>query len=199
MSVAQYIAEFATSQAQAGILDDQVAFVKLDFLRGLPGALSLKVQNIDPDNIQTCTKLYAAAQRLDEAYKALNPFTRRSNSPRQKIAKLTPEERKRLFSEGRCYFCREQGHIATSCPKKTNTRAVTTTPSTTTAIPLPPSTSTAPTTVSTATISEISKESEATILIKQLEAIREKLENLDPALKEQVEEYLSIREKVGFQ
>ena len=32
--------------------------------------------------------------------------------------KLTSELRTKLAQEGRCFYCREAGHIATHCPKK---------------------------------------------------------------------------------
>ena len=30
---------------------------------------------------------------------------------------LTPEDRKKLMSEGRCFRCRQQGHMSRACPK----------------------------------------------------------------------------------
>ena len=35
-------------------------------------------------------------------------------------AKLTPEERTKLSREGRCFKCREKGHLARDCPERTN-------------------------------------------------------------------------------
>lgn len=32
--------------------------------------------------------------------------------------KLSQEERKKLMKEGRCFFCREVGHITKNCPKR---------------------------------------------------------------------------------
>ena len=32
-------------------------------------------------------------------------------------AKITPEERTQFIKEGRCFRCRELGHIAHNCPK----------------------------------------------------------------------------------
>lgn len=32
--------------------------------------------------------------------------------------KLTEQEKRKLMQEGRCFYCREQGHLATVCPKK---------------------------------------------------------------------------------
>ena len=33
---------------------------------------------------------------------------------------LTPEERKRLFKENRCFYCQDKGHRANKCWKKPN-------------------------------------------------------------------------------
>ncbi|RXW12035.1 hypothetical protein EST38_g13822 [Candolleomyces aberdarensis] len=38
-------------------------------------------------------------------------------NPTTTIAKLTDAERERLRREGRCFFCREQGHMSRDCPK----------------------------------------------------------------------------------
>jgi flagellum-specific peptidoglycan hydrolase FlgJ len=35
---------------------------------------------------------------------------------------LTPEERKRLFDENRCFYCRDKGHRSARCWKKPNNR-----------------------------------------------------------------------------
>jgi Zinc knuckle len=31
---------------------------------------------------------------------------------------LSEEEKKRLMAEGRCFFCKQQGHMSKNCPKK---------------------------------------------------------------------------------
>ena len=41
---------------------------------------------------------------------------------------LTLEERKRLFKENRCFYCREKGHRATKCWKKPNNQQRTNAP-----------------------------------------------------------------------
>ena len=33
-------------------------------------------------------------------------------------ATMTPEERQKLQSEGRCFHCKKQGHISKQCPTK---------------------------------------------------------------------------------
>lgn len=44
-----------------------------------------------------------------------------------KIAKLTPAERLRCIREGRCFYCRELGHMTDKCPAKNRKGATTTT------------------------------------------------------------------------
>ena len=44
------------------------------------------------------------------------PFPKQSATPTQRLAKLTPELRAQLSAEGRCFRCREPGHIAATCP-----------------------------------------------------------------------------------
>jgi hypothetical protein len=39
--------------------------------------------------------------------------------------RMTDDERQRLIQEGRCFFCKERGHLSNACPKK---RTRTTTP-----------------------------------------------------------------------
>lgn len=43
-----------------------------------------------------------------------------NNNDNQERTKLTPELRQQLIREGKCLYCREQGHIAVNCPKKKN-------------------------------------------------------------------------------
>lgn len=36
----------------------------------------------------------------------------------QPIGRLTPNERNQLMKEGKCFYCKEQGHLSTDCPAK---------------------------------------------------------------------------------
>ena len=44
---------------------------------------------------------------------------------------LTPEERKQLMEENRCFYCREKGHHTTRCWKKPNNQQQTNNPTST--------------------------------------------------------------------
>jgi hypothetical protein len=39
------------------------------------------------------------------------------------MGRLSLEEQWRLRNEGRCFFCKQQGHISRACPKKGRTSA----------------------------------------------------------------------------
>ena len=40
-------------------------------------------------------------------------------TPSRRPGQLSPQEKERLIAEGRCLYCKEHGHIARNCPKKT--------------------------------------------------------------------------------
>jgi len=42
----------------------------------------------------------------------------RKKSDGVRLRKLTPDERKKMIEEGRCFACREKGHLSSQCPKK---------------------------------------------------------------------------------
>jgi hypothetical protein len=50
---------------------------------------------------------------------------------------LSNEEKQRLMAEGRCFFCKQQGHMSCGCPKKP-THQNTTTPQPSCSAPPPP-------------------------------------------------------------
>jgi hypothetical protein len=52
--------------------------------------------------------------------KLSKPAEPKSTLKRSRTKKLTPEERTRLIAEGRCFYCREQGHNIADCttPRK---------------------------------------------------------------------------------
>jgi Zinc knuckle len=37
---------------------------------------------------------------------------------------LSDKEKQRLMAEGRCFFCKQQGHMSRNCPKKPNRSSV---------------------------------------------------------------------------
>ena len=50
------------------------------------------------------------------------PQHNRAQSPGQQrqFTRLTPELRSKLMQEGKCLYCREPGHIAVNCPKRSS-------------------------------------------------------------------------------
>jgi hypothetical protein len=38
------------------------------------------------------------------------------------VGRMSDEERKKLCTEGRCFFCKAQGHMSRQCPKKNQPR-----------------------------------------------------------------------------
>lgn len=124
VTVGDYVAKYRMHQYQASLTNSQVTLIKLDFLQGLPTPLSIKLQGVDPDTINTCKKLYQTAQCFDESWRALNPP--RCNAPLRgnpgvHTNKMTVEECKKCMSEGRCFLCKEVGHRVNECLKKMNT------------------------------------------------------------------------------
>jgi hypothetical protein len=51
---------------------------------------------------------------------------------------LSDEEKQHLMAEGRCFFCKQQGHMSCGCPKKPSHQNATTTPQPTHSTPPPP-------------------------------------------------------------
>jgi hypothetical protein len=86
---------------------------------------------------ELCTKEYSTlndamrdAERVESAHKRLGKNPRQeSRNPRNtqeptpmdigaiELKKLTPAERKQCIKEGRCFRCRQKGHMASKCPK----------------------------------------------------------------------------------
>lgn len=59
--------------------------------------------------------------RNDPQPMELGAITQKEQSiPKEKKKKLTAEEREELRKAGKCFYCREQGHLAINCPKKAN-------------------------------------------------------------------------------
>ena len=115
---------------------------------------------------------FGGTQNKNQPQKGRQPYqTTRNNQPQPKndgvvpmdvdatstipFKKLTPEERKQYMAEGRCFRCRQQGHMARECPKNTQpTRGSGTTRAVTTASNTPTTSGSTPTsTVNTTTTS----------------------------------------------
>jgi hypothetical protein len=135
-SVANFVKEFRTLALQ---IPDLSAAEKLRrFLSGLKSRVRMEVDLRNPATVEEAVTLaeriddltYQASRRspgsssfsvaaqdsrppMDLSSMSLNN-TRRPN----KFSKLTPEEREKLRRENRCFYCREVGHSAVKCPRK---------------------------------------------------------------------------------
>lgn len=136
--VTEYNSEFRKLVAAANI--SQVPLVKHYYCDGLKGPLKQKVMSVDPGTLNDFDKLYACAERFDEEWRAsvsLHSGSRSSNDNRPRsrrvraadtqpaqntavVGKLTDAERSKLMKEGKCFRCRQSGHMANACPKYSN-------------------------------------------------------------------------------
>jgi hypothetical protein len=143
----EYLADFRSLCARAKITDFSA---KKDYLfRGLKNGLLQKLCDSGevPDNYEALIKKIS---NIDSAYHLLlahksrnnnrnsgnqrnsnfrpryNPPARDSNAmdidrtDSQPLARLTPEEKDKLFKAGACFKCRKPGHRANACPTRQN-------------------------------------------------------------------------------
>lgn len=129
-SVEDYVAKFRLLVTASAIKEFPV--LKHHFLRGLNRSVTNKVVGVETAPT-TMEKYYALAIRFDANYHAAQAYNADKSSPRRftpktnsasssqprRISRLTDEERTKLAKEGKCFRCREQGHIAADCPKNT--------------------------------------------------------------------------------
>jgi len=115
-----YIAQFKPLQKASSVNDVNV--FKQWFFKGMNRALVEKIVGHDPNTYDTADKLYNLAERLDLAWRANQ--TERPAEPRRfqgtnktSIRKLSPQDKQKLMREGRCFGCREVGHLTADCPK----------------------------------------------------------------------------------
>ncbi|KAK7685616.1 hypothetical protein QCA50_011483 [Cerrena zonata] len=130
-TVKEYVAAFRPLREQSNITE--VAVLRDYFLDGLKDGLAYKIISIDPATIKTFEDLYGAAERLDEVYQSrpkkeqpskttYRPPVRyqsrggRSFGRFKTIRRLTDNEREKMMKEGRCFRCRQVGHMARECP-----------------------------------------------------------------------------------
>lgn len=108
------------------------------FIDALNRPLAKKILESDecPDHLEGW---YEKAIKVDDTYRRAKAFwTRRpepvktNNNPRKQwtftkkdpdamdVDRLTMEQKEELRRKGQCFFCKEHGHIASRCPKKSN-------------------------------------------------------------------------------
>ena len=121
-----YCSQFESYRSISGLSNVEV-FRQL-FYNGLPEGLKQKIIAIDPENTNSCEKLYACARRLDSQWKISMGDRRKhgggsggggnyrggfqKKNQGQRLRRLTDADRAQLMKEGRCFRCREIGHMA---------------------------------------------------------------------------------------
>lgn len=118
--------------------------------------------------------------RFNKSRNTGNPQNQGNSGSTTRLRKLTDKERDQLAKEGKCFRCRETGHIAVNCPKNSGTRQIRATE----AISDSASTSDAGTIVA--------EESKTQNTIDQVKALIAKLST------EEREEFFSVAETEGF-
>ena len=120
-----YVAAFRPLAIRSGIAE--VAVLSDYFLTGLSKGLVKSIMSVEklPTDMNA---YYTLATRLDlqwrkgqELTKGTAPKKDTTTTPPKasntvRLRKLDNEERARLRKEGRCFCCREQGHVAPDCP-----------------------------------------------------------------------------------
>ena len=120
-----YVAAFRPLAIRSGIAE--VAVLSDYFLTGLSKGLVKSIMSVEklPTDMNA---YYTLATRLDLQWRKGQELTK-GTAPKKdtmttppkasntvRLRKLDNEERARLRKEGRCFRCREQGHVAPDCP-----------------------------------------------------------------------------------
>ena len=111
-TVASFITDFNRLSLQVPELDEHSR--ALLFVNGLGGHLRREVLKEHPTTlskaIQTALTVTAENRHQPDGIAAGSPNIRRPT-------RLSSEDRNRLMSAGRCFACRQQGHLARDCPR----------------------------------------------------------------------------------
>src|SRR6266702_887779 len=83
---------------------------------GLPIWMAGRRQHGRKQNASKKFKTQALPRAIETTCRDLTAII--SNTPAPPLKKLTDEERKKLSAEGRCFRCRQQGHMAKFCPTR---------------------------------------------------------------------------------
>jgi len=135
----EYNAEFR--RHQTATKNTSVPLFLGEYLAGLKAPLRDKVMGVDPDSLDTWEKVFRCAERFDEHWRANMGASRSSNEGYKKnrfrnkktraigtndetINRLSDAERSKLMKEGKCFRCRQTGHMARNCPKFPNNRPI---------------------------------------------------------------------------
>ncbi|KIO01477.1 hypothetical protein M404DRAFT_28779 [Pisolithus tinctorius Marx 270] len=134
-SVEQYITDFRTAAADSTITED-IALIKF-FSQGLKPFIANRIHMMETTPTKI-TEWYTQAQKFDAKWRKVNEFSTKKEKktfhPRNNFAeekdpnamdvdgvKLSKEERDQHIKEGRCFGCRNKGHLSQECPDKGKT------------------------------------------------------------------------------
>jgi hypothetical protein len=124
-SISKYHAKFMAHAAKSGY--NEKALVRA-FYKGLKE--SIKNLMINMEKPETLTGMLEASlnletrilERIEERKFYEQSSGKNSKETNQKetskTGRLTEEERKKLMAEGRCFICKQIGHLSKACPKK---------------------------------------------------------------------------------
>jgi hypothetical protein len=59
---------------------------------------------------------------MDQTQSQLSSRQTVNTRPKLSSQRMTEREREDLLRQGRCFYCKERGHIATLCPRKQKQR-----------------------------------------------------------------------------
>lgn len=114
-SLDDFIKEFSGLALAAQGVDEQTKAVL--FMKGLHVSLQRTVLQQHPASLQEAIRAAKCAEDLAilDSSGPVSPGLAATGA-RKPLARLTPEEREKLFRERRCFRCRRAGHIARDCP-----------------------------------------------------------------------------------
>ena len=126
-SLELYENEFSQLSLCAGETDELT--LALLFIRGLKNDLRNEASREHPRTLSDAIRaarladlnLSCSTRRKKEAFGAIpkpRPFKNSGAGSRPRWSNLSDEERQQLLKEGKCFHCRQFGHLSRNCPKK---------------------------------------------------------------------------------
>jgi|GEM_PF-5873018 len=118
--VSAYISDFSRLSLQAPELDELSRAVL--FVKGLRGDLKHQVLQSHPQTLDEAFRSAQTAEQLLRVSQIPRSTFQSQSRPKQKekLGKLTDEEREKLRHTGSCFACRKPGHLAKDCTRYPN-------------------------------------------------------------------------------